>query len=73
MYIGNTLLLGAEFFGPPQPAQSYDAFQQQMSPLVPVGAALMLLNPIVGAAVLIGGVMSSTKAKPGSKRGTHGY
>lgn len=69
MYIGNDLL-GQDFFGPARPGQTYEAFQEQMSPLVPVGAALMIVNPLVGAAVMLGGFLSAPKRKPGK---SHGY
>lgn len=69
MYPGS-YVLGQDFFGPPRPGQTYEAFQEQMSPLVPVGAALMLVNPLVGAAVVLGGLLTPTRTKPGK---THGW
>jgi hypothetical protein len=47
------------YYGPPAPGQSWGEFQSQMSAFVPIGAALMLVNPLVGAAVLLGGLLTS--------------
>lgn len=66
--------LGApeEFFGPPRPGQTWEGFQAQMHPAVipAAAAAAVLLNPLAGAAVLLGGWMMggsgpATKTKGG--------
>lgn len=56
-YIG----LGADFYGPPKPGQTYETYQSQMSvaPIISGVAAAMLVNPLVGLAVGVGLLLAS--------------
>ena len=56
---GRELSSGEEYFGPPAPGQTWAEYESQMSALVPIGAVLMVVNPLVGAAVLLGGLLQS--------------
>ncbi len=65
-YIG----LGADFYGPPKPSQTYEAYQSQMAvgPLVGGVAAAMLINPLVGLTVGVGLLLASTPKATASNR-----
>lgn len=62
--------LGADFYGPPKPGQTYDAYQSQMAvgPLVGGVAAAMLVNPLVGLAVGVGLLLTSKPKVMASNR-----
>lgn len=57
---GYDLGAGEQYFGPPAPGQSWGEYENQMSALIPIGAVLMVANPIVGAAVVLSGLFMSS-------------
>ena len=64
--------LGADdFYGPPRPGQTDQAYQAQMSPVlaaVGIGALSLAINPLVGAVAGVAWLLSRPTGAPARNR-----